>query len=49
MFKSPVVGLKPVTTNRVICVRYRDPKYAETFIFPSRRLEGAEVMLYRYL
>ncbi|XP_023328403.1 5'-3' exoribonuclease 2 homolog [Eurytemora carolleeae] len=41
-FKTPVYGLKPLEGNRVICARYRDPKYPEDFIFPSRRLEGAK-------
>ena len=39
---SPVSKLKPVTENRTLCVRYRDPAYAPDFIFPAVRLPGAE-------
>ena len=39
--QSPVRGLQPVTDNRVICARYRDPAFDKTFIFPAVRLEGA--------
>ncbi|XP_061384389.1 5'-3' exoribonuclease 2 homolog isoform X2 [Danaus plexippus] len=38
---SPVVGLEPVTDNRVVCVRYQDPQFPEEFVFPARRLRGA--------
>ena len=38
---SPVRGLEPVTNNRVLCVRYRDPAFPKTYIFPAARLEGA--------
>ncbi|XP_052743971.1 5'-3' exoribonuclease 2 homolog [Bicyclus anynana] len=38
---SPVVGLKPVLGNQVVCVRYQDPQYPDDFIFPARRLHGA--------
>ncbi|CAH0728655.1 unnamed protein product, partial [Brenthis ino] len=38
---SPVIGLRPVLDNRVICVRFQDPQYPEEFIFPARRLRGA--------
>ena len=41
MYTSPVRGLRTVEGNRVICVRFRDPKYPGDFIFPSSRLEGA--------
>ena len=39
--QSPVRGLQPVDNNRVLCVRYRDPAFDKTFIFPAVRLEGA--------
>ena len=39
--QSPVRGLQPVHNNRVICVRYRDPAFEKTYIFPALRLEGA--------
>lgn len=35
------MGLHDCTENRVITVRYRDPKYAEGFIFPARKLTNA--------
>lgn len=36
---SPVIGLKPVIGNHVVCVRFLDPSYDKEF--PARRLEGA--------
>ena len=42
-FTSPVAGLKKLDRNRVVCVRYRDPAYAADFIYPAKRLPGAEV------
>ena len=41
MYTAPVRGLRTVEGNRVICVRFRDPKYPSDFIFPSERLDGA--------
>ncbi|XP_056639488.1 5'-3' exoribonuclease 2 homolog [Diorhabda sublineata] len=41
-FESPVTDLEPITDNTVCTVRFRDPKYAEGFIFPARRLKGAK-------
>ncbi|PNF18929.1 hypothetical protein B7P43_G15788, partial [Cryptotermes secundus] len=38
---SPVLGLSVLTKNNVYCVRFRDPKYDDTFIFPAVRLKGA--------
>ncbi|XP_031786380.1 5'-3' exoribonuclease 2 homolog [Nasonia vitripennis] len=38
---SPINTL-PVRNNRIICVRFRDPKYGSDFIFPAKRLKGAE-------
>ena len=43
VFTSPVAGLKKLDRNRVVCVRYRDPAYAVDFIYPAKRLPGAEV------
>jgi 5'-3' exoribonuclease 2 len=40
-FVSVINGLYDCTDNRVITVRFRDPKYAEGFIFPARKLEHA--------
>jgi hypothetical protein len=40
-FVSVINGLYDCTDNRVITVRYRDPKYAEGFIFPARKLSNA--------
>ncbi|XP_043483313.1 5'-3' exoribonuclease 2 homolog [Leptopilina heterotoma] len=31
----------PVRGNQVYCVRFRDPKYADSFIFPAKKLKGA--------
>ena len=42
MYTSPVRGLRTVEGNRAVCVRFRDPKYPEDFIFPSERLIGAK-------
>ncbi|CAH0767356.1 unnamed protein product [Bemisia tabaci] len=39
---SPVAGLAVVRRNSVFCARYRDPKYPDSFIFPARKLTGAE-------
>ena len=41
-FPSPVKGLVPVHGNRVLCVRYRDLKFDPDFIFPAKRLPGAQ-------
>jgi hypothetical protein len=41
MYTSPVRGLRTVEGNRVVCVRFRDPKYPAEFVFPSVRLNGA--------
>ncbi|XP_045585017.2 5'-3' exoribonuclease 2 homolog isoform X1 [Procambarus clarkii] len=39
---APVRGMEPVENNQVVTVRFRDPKYPDGFIFPSRRLEKAD-------
>ena len=41
-FESPVRGLSSVNNVRAISVRFRDPKYADDFLFPAKRLPGAE-------
>ncbi|KAJ9576834.1 hypothetical protein L9F63_006608, partial [Diploptera punctata] len=38
---SPVAGLPFLRDNAVFCIRYRDPKYDDNFIFPAKRLKGA--------
>ncbi|XP_058807467.1 5'-3' exoribonuclease 2 homolog [Phymastichus coffea] len=38
---SPINTL-PVRNNQVICVRFRDPKYSDDYMFPAKRLQGAE-------
>jgi len=40
--KSPISGLLDIDENYVVCVRYRDPKYSEDYIFPAKRLDGAK-------
>jgi 5'-3' exoribonuclease 2 len=40
-FPTAISGLHDCTENSVITVRYRDPKYAEDFIFPARMLATA--------
>lgn len=30
-----------ITENRAVCLRFRDPKYSQTFIFPARVLPNA--------
>jgi len=38
---SPVSGLPVIRMNSVICVRFRDPKYPDSFHFKAKRLKGA--------
>lgn len=40
-FPTIITGLHDCSENRVITVRYRDPKYADGFIFPARKLSEA--------
>lgn len=40
-FPTAIAELHDCTENKVITVRYRDPKYAEGFIFPARKLDNA--------
>ncbi|KAL1493771.1 hypothetical protein ABEB36_009461 [Hypothenemus hampei] len=39
---SPIKGLPVIYGNIVVCVRFRDPKYTKGFIFPARKLRGAQ-------
>uniref|UniRef100_A0A182N5J5 5'-3' exoribonuclease n=1 Tax=Anopheles dirus TaxID=7168 RepID=A0A182N5J5_9DIPT len=39
---SPILGLPAVFKNRVLTVRFQDPKFADDFVFPARRLENAK-------
>lgn len=39
---SPIPGLPSVFQNRVLTVRFQDPKYADDFVFPARRLANAK-------
>ncbi|XP_026332870.1 5'-3' exoribonuclease 2 homolog [Hyposmocoma kahamanoa] len=39
---SPVIGLRPVLGNRVVCVRFVDPQFPDDFVFPARRLKLAQ-------
>ncbi|XP_058467730.1 5'-3' exoribonuclease 2 homolog [Malaya genurostris] len=38
---SPIPDLEPVCENKVVTVKFLDPKYADGFVFPSRKLKGA--------
>lgn len=35
------MGLIDITDNNVLSVRWRDPKYADSFIFPAVKLPNA--------
>ncbi|XP_053669668.1 5'-3' exoribonuclease 2 homolog [Anopheles nili] len=39
---SPISGLCAVQDNSVLTVRFLDPKFADDFIFPARKLENAK-------
>lgn len=39
--RSVIPGLDDIPGNMVVCVRFRDPKYADDFVFPAKRLPGA--------
>lgn len=39
---SIIPTLKNIPGNAAVCVRFRDPKYADDFVFPSKRLPGAK-------
>lgn len=38
---SPIYGLDNIYENKVITISFRDPKYADGFIFEAKRLPGA--------
>ncbi|XP_021712980.1 5'-3' exoribonuclease 2 homolog [Aedes aegypti] len=38
---SPIPGLHPVCENKVLTVKFLDPQYADDFVYPARKLEGA--------
>ncbi|XP_059616160.1 5'-3' exoribonuclease 2 homolog [Phlebotomus argentipes] len=39
---SPVLGLESIQDNSVVTVKYKDPEYAEDFIFPAKKLSNAK-------
>lgn len=39
--RSVIPGLDDIPGNSVVCVRFRDPKYGDDFVFPAKRLPGA--------
>jgi 5'-3' exoribonuclease 2 len=39
--RSPIKGLHDIFENQVTCVRFRDPKYKDDYIFPAVRLPNA--------
>ncbi|XP_053657823.1 5'-3' exoribonuclease 2 homolog [Anopheles marshallii] len=41
MLPSPIPGLPAVTENQVLSVRFQDPKFANDFVFPARKLSNA--------
>jgi hypothetical protein len=43
--QSPVRGLEEVTDNTVLTVQFRNPKFADDFIFPARKLPKAKEAL----
>ncbi|KAF4529549.1 hypothetical protein B566_EDAN014395 [Ephemera danica] len=38
---SPVKGLDDLKHNSTVCIRFRDPKYDDNFIFPAKKLPNA--------
>uniref|UniRef100_A0A182JR13 5'-3' exoribonuclease n=1 Tax=Anopheles christyi TaxID=43041 RepID=A0A182JR13_9DIPT len=42
MLPSPIPGLPAVTENQVLTVRFQDPKFADDFQFPARKLINAK-------
>lgn len=40
-FVSPIYGLDDVYNNQVVTISFRDPTYADGFIFEAKRLPGA--------
>jgi len=43
--ESPVRGLEELTDNSVCTVQFRNPKFADGFIFPARKLPKAKPVL----
>lgn len=41
LLDSPILGLQDIEDNKVLTVRYRDPKYPDDFIFEAKRLPKA--------
>lgn len=39
--ESPIYGLDDIYNNKVVTIRYRDPKYPDGFIFEAKPLPGA--------
>lgn len=39
--ESPIPNLLDIEDNAVVTVRFRDPKYADDFIFESKKLKNA--------
>ena len=39
--ESPIYGLDDVYNNKVVTICFRDPKYADGFIFEAKKLPGA--------
>lgn len=37
---SPLKNLEDQHENQVLCVRFRDPKFPDSFVFPAKRLKG---------
>uniref|UniRef100_A0A1B0D2Z9 Xrn1 helical domain-containing protein n=3 Tax=Phlebotomus papatasi TaxID=29031 RepID=A0A1B0D2Z9_PHLPP len=42
MLISPVFGLEPICDNSVITVKYKDPQFADDYIFPAKKLPNAK-------
>lgn len=38
---SPILGLDDIYDNKVVTISFRDPKYADGFIFEAKKLPGA--------
>lgn len=42
MLISPVFGLEPICDNSVVTVKYKDPQFADDYIFPAKKLPNAK-------
>ncbi|XP_030379907.1 5'-3' exoribonuclease 2 homolog isoform X2 [Scaptodrosophila lebanonensis] len=40
--QSPIPGLPDIMNNKIVTLRFRDPKYDDDFTFPAKRLPNAE-------